>query len=122
MRERILGMKRDPMDEKKKRYNNAIREKKIRPRIFWQQCECCGKEYRKTPMFRIEKGYLALEMQHSYYGCTDCFDDMNAFRTWLEKTGRLLSEDDFEFLREFKRDDHTPSIEDLERYVKLLWL
>lgn len=113
-------MQRDPMDETKKRYMNAIQEKKIRPRIFWHQCECCGKEYRKTPMFRIEKSYLALDMRHSYNGCTNCFDDMNAFRTWLEKTGRLLSEDDFAFIKEFKQKEHTASLEDLERFTNLL--
>lgn len=113
-------MERNPMDMTKKRYYNAIHAKKIRPRIFWTQCECCGKEYRRTPMFRIEKGYLALDMRHSYYGCTNCFKDMNAFRSWLEKTGRLISEDDFAFLEEVKQDGHTVSIEDLKRYTDLM--
>lgn len=114
---------RDPMEKAKQKYQKEIEEKTFTPRFFWQQCVCCGKEYRKIPMYRVRKGYLSFDASSEYNGCSQCFHSSDEFRKWLEENGYLLSEHDFWYLNEvrerLRNNDPTLTKKQLRKYLEL---
>lgn len=108
---------RDPIMIEEFQYMKNVKERTFTPKLFWQRCECCGKEYRKIPMFRITKQYFYLSGYHVYNGCSNCFFDIDDFREYLEAKGNLMSHEDFQFLQnmEERLRKNDPTITEEER-------
>lgn len=116
---------RNPKIKRRQDYLNGITARIVKPWFIWQTCECCGKEYRRQPLFEITKHCLRFEHTHSYYGCTNCFYDINDFKKHLEAKGYILSEKDFDFMEEIEQrldeKDQTLTKKELMRYVDKQW-
>lgn len=115
---------RNPWQKAKETYLNRIHEKTFTPKIFWQRCECCGKEYRHIPIFRITKSSLHFEYDYTYNGCSNCFHNMKEFRKYLEEKRHLLTAEDFDWAEEFKtrlvENDPTITKEEKERFLGIM--
>lgn len=113
-------MKQNPYDVAEKNYMRHIYSKKIRPRFSYCQCYKCRQEYKKEPMFKIEAKSYLFTFYHTYYGCSHCFHTIEDFRKYLESQNKLLTHEDFEFLRKLQNNfTITPEIK--EKLSRILW-
>lgn len=87
-------MKRDPNRKYIDEHLNSIKIKRITPLFFFTKCCCCGYEYKHEFMFEcsFEDSWFE-HNRHYIYGCSNCFSSANDFRSYLERNGKLYTEE-----------------------------
>ena len=87
-------MKRDPDRKYIDEHLKSIKITSFKPLFFFTKCCCCGYEYKHEPMFECSFEDNWFEHNHHYvYGCANCFSSANDFRSYLERTGKLYTEE-----------------------------
>lgn len=95
--------KRNPYEKEKKEYFEGIRFKEVHPLVFWCECEKCKNEFRREKMYHCGGTHHLLDMDLSNYGCTECFNNIEEFKEYLEKEKLILTEDTYdEFFKQYK--------------------
>jgi len=90
-------MKRNPRDLIKMSYFNNLKIRKFTPWLFYYKCDKCGNEYKRELMYQCsEPSIVGVTWNYYTRGCSHCFANEFEFRKWLEETGKILSERDFE--------------------------
>lgn len=88
-------LRRDPYEKAKNDYFRSINIRKIRPRIFYHQCDNCGYEYKNETMYECSTSDPSFAWTNYYVGCTHCFHDKDNFRKWLENKGYIYTHDNY---------------------------
>lgn len=88
-------MKRSVYEVQKMKYQKNIVIKSVKPRFFWNTCQCCGNEFKKETMYRctyqVSISGIIFETFNTEYGCTDCFHSPEEFKDFLWEKGYLDS-------------------------------
>lgn len=72
-------MKRNPIKHAMAKYYNSITFKKIKPRLFYHQCNKCGNEFKNTIMYECGYDDDYFTTRHYYLGCSECFKSKKDF-------------------------------------------
>lgn len=87
--------RRNPFEEKKKRYFDCLRIKKIHPWLIYHDCIKCGDEFCREPMYECTESQFDFSFNIYYTGCTHCFSSKEDFRKYLEDRGCIYTEENF---------------------------
>lgn len=90
-------MQRNPREEKKKNYFKYLKIRKFTPLFLFYQCDKCKNKFKRETMYkRSEPSIVGFSWDYYKRECTHCFANKSEFRKWLEDTGKILTESNFE--------------------------
>lgn len=90
-------MQRNPIQHAKKRYFDNISIKKIKPLLFYTECNKCGMEYKRETMYECQCPLEPrLEITNYVRGCSHCFTSKNDFRDYLENNNIIYTDETYD--------------------------
>jgi hypothetical protein len=99
----VISLERDPAKTTKNDYFRHLKIRKFKPKFTWYRCECCGQEYKGETMYECTDPSIMFTWPYYYRGCINCFINEDQFRQWLTENDYILSEDDFDDPKNWKR-------------------